>query len=148
MNTSRIARTALAVVGALGVTASIAACGGQVASADVGACINSADVSGDEITDIPTVDCSEEHDAQVFFKFDMDDGDFPGNEAVSTAAQEKCIPAFGDFVGTDYQESSLDIRFIGPSQDTWDQADDREVICFLVTMDGSTSTESFEGSGL
>ena len=148
MNTARIARATLAVVGAVGVSASIAACGGQVATAEVGTCVNSADLSGDEITEIPEVDCADEHDGQVFFKFDMDDGDYPGTDAVSTAAQEQCIPAFGDFVGTEYEESSLDIRYIGPSQDTWDQADDREVICFVVTMDGSTSTESFEGSGL
>ena len=147
MNTARISRAALAVVGAVGVTASIAACGGQVASADVGTCVNSSDFEG-EVTEIPEVDCSEEHDAQVFFKFDMDDGDFPGNDAIQTAAGEQCVPAFEDFVGTGYQESSLDINFIGPSEETWDQADDREVICFLYTMDGSTSTESFEGSGL
>src|SRR5690625_7129136 len=80
MNTARIARTALAVVGAVGVSASIAACGGQVASADVGTCMNSSDFEADEITEIPEVDCSEEHDAQIFHKFDMDDGDFPGRE--------------------------------------------------------------------
>ncbi|HLS64853.1 MAG TPA: septum formation family protein [Ruania sp.] len=148
MNTARIARTALAVVGAVGVSASIAACGGQVASADVGTCMNSSDFEADEITEIPEVDCSEEHDAQIFHKFDMDDGDFPGRDAIQTAAGEECVPAFEEFVGTGYQESSLDINFIGPSEDTWDQADDREVICYLYTMDGSTSTESFEGSGL
>ncbi|WP_277050469.1 septum formation family protein [Ruania albidiflava] len=148
MKTARIARAALALVGAVGVTASMAACGGQVASADVGTCVNSSDFEGDEVTDIPEVDCSEEHDAQIFHKFDMDDGDFPGNDAIRSAAEEQCVPAFEEFVGTGYQESSLDISYIGPSEDTWDQADDREVLCFLYTMDGSTSTESFEGSGL
>src|SRR5699024_2917859 len=111
MNTRRIARAALAVVGAVGVSASIAACGGQVATAEVGACINSSDFEG-EITEIPTVDCTEEHDAQVFHLVDMEDGDFPGNDAISTAAQEECIPAFEEFVGATYQESSLDISFI------------------------------------
>ena len=147
MKTGRIVRTTLAIVGAIGVSASLAACGSQVATAEVGACVNTSDFEG-EITEIPTVDCSEEHDAQVFHTFDMDDGDFPGDDAISTAVEEQCLPAFEEFVGADYQESSLDINFIGPSQDTWDQADDREVICVLYTMDGSTSTESFEGSGL
>lgn len=147
MNTGRIARTALALVGAVGVTASLAACGSQVATAEVGACVNTSDFEG-EITEIPTVDCSEEHDAQVFHTFDLDDGDYPGDEAIGTAAQEECLPAFEEFVGADYQESSLDINIIPPSQETWDEADDREVICIAYTMDGSTSTESFEGSGL
>lgn len=147
MNTGRIVRTALAVVGAVGVSASLAACGSQVATAEVGDCVNMSDFEG-EVTEIPTVDCSEEHDAQVFFLAEMTDDEFPGQEGVQAAAEEQCLPAFEDFVGTGYQESSLDINFIGPSEDTWDQADDREVICVLYTMDGSTSTESFEGSGL
>lgn len=147
MKTGRIVRTTLAIVGAVGVSASLAACGSQVATAEVGDCVNTSDFEG-EVTEIPTVECSEEHDAQVFHLFDMEDGDFPGDDAISTAAEEQCLPAFEEFVDTGYQESSLDINFIGPSQDTWDQADDREVICILYTMDGSTSTESFEGSGL
>ena len=147
MKTGRIVRTTLAVVGAVGVTASLAACGSQVATAEVGACVNSSDLEG-EITEIPTVDCSEEHDSQVFFLAEMTDDEFPGQEGVQAAAEEQCLPAFEDFVGATYEESSLDISYIGPSQETWDQADDREVICILYTMDGSTSTESFEGSGL
>lgn len=148
MKTGRIVRTVLAVVGAVGVSASLAACGSQVATAEVGACVNTTDMEGEEITEIPTVDCSEEHDAQVFFLAEMTDSEFPGREGVQAAAEEQCLPEFEGFVGTGYQESSLEINFIGPSQETWDQADDREVICFVQTMDGSTSTESFEGSGL
>ena len=148
MNTGRIARAALAVVGAVGVSASLAACGSQVATAEAGECINTADVSSGEITEIPTLDCSEEHDAQIFHVFDIDDGDYPGDDAVQTAADEGCLGQFETFVGTGYEESALDYAYITPTQETWDQADDREVLCVLYAMDGSTTTESYEGSGL
>ncbi len=148
MNTGRITRAALAVVGAVGVSASMAACGGQVATAEVGACVNTSDLSGGEITEIPTVDCSEEHDAQIFHVFDMDDGDYPGDDAVQTAAQDGCLAEFEPFVGTAYEDSALDFSFIYPTEQTWTQADDREVLCVLYSMDGSTTTESWEGSGL
>lgn len=148
MKTGRIVRTALAVVGAVGVSASLAACGSQVATAEVGACVNTSDMEGEEITEIPTVDCSEEHDAQVFHVFDLEDGDFPGDEAVDAAADEGCLGQFETFVGTPYEESALDYAYIQPTQETWDQADDREILCVMFAMDGSTTTESYEGSGL
>ncbi|QOR70167.1 septum formation family protein [Ruania alkalisoli] len=151
MNTRTLTRSALAVVGVAGLTASMSACsllGGSVASAEVGACVDTTSMGTEEITEIPTVDCSEEHDAQVFHKFDMPDGDYPGTEGIQTAAQEGCIAEFDAFVGAAYEDSALDINYIGPSAESWDQADDREILCFLYAMDGSTATESWEGSGI
>ncbi|UFU05925.1 septum formation family protein [Ruania halotolerans] len=152
MNTRAITRSALAVVGVAGVAISMTACGmlgGEVATAEVGECAQLADLQSDEITEIPTVDCSEEHDAQFFHKFDLPDGDFPGTDGVQTAAEEGCLGTeFENFVGTSYEESALYANFIGPTQETWDQADDREVLCIVFLDDGTTTTESFEGSGL
>ncbi|SED50974.1 septum formation family protein [Ruania alba] len=151
MNTRAITRSALAAVGVVGVAVSMSACsllGGQVATAEVGECTQIADLQSDEITEIPTVDCSEEHDAQFFHKFDLPDGDFPGNDGVQTAAEEGCMSEFENFVGTPYQESALFGNFIAPTQETWDQANDREVLCIVYLNDGTTTTESFEGSGL
>lgn len=146
MNTRTVSRAALAIVGAVGVSASLVACG-QVASVDVGSCVNSSDLSG-EITDIPTVDCSDEHDGQVFHTFDLDDGDFPGQDDVDAQAEDGCISGFEDFVGTSFEDSSLAVKYITPSEDTWNDANDREIICAAFTSDGSTVTESFEDSDM
>ena len=141
---TRLIPTMLAAIAGVGLVSSIAACNQSVATVDVGACINSSDLSG-EITDIPTVDCTEDHDAQVVGKFDMEDGDFPGDDGVSSAAEEQCPGLFEDFVGISYEESSLSMSYVGPSEDTWNQADDREIICFAV---GDSTTESWEGAAI
>src|SRR5699024_2074280 len=146
MNTRTVSRAALAVVGAAGLSASLAACA-QVASVEVGSCVNSRDLKG-EVTEIPTAECTEQHDAQVFHKFDLEDGDFPGQEKVDSMAEEGCAAKFEGFVGTPLEESDLGVSYMPPNENTWTQADDREVLCFVVTRDGSTVTESFEGSGL
>ncbi|UFU02600.1 septum formation family protein [Ruania suaedae] len=152
MNTRTLTRSALALVGVAGMTVSMSACGmlgGSVASAEVGECTNIEDLQSQEITEINTVDCTEEHDAQFFHKFDMDgDGGFPGDEAISTAAEEGCLGEFESFVGSAYEESTLFVNYIAPSEQSWDEADDREILCVLYLDDGSTATESWEGSGV
>ena len=145
MQTRPFARTALMIVGALGLAASLTACGGQVATADVGECAQTADLEG-ELTEIPTVDCSEEHDAQFIHKFELEGDDFPGLDAIETQAGEGCIAAFEGYIGTAWEESELQMTYIAPNEETWDQADDREVLCVAFLVD-STTTESFEGSG-
>ncbi len=119
--------------------------GGGVATADVGACVNTADLQGD-ITDIVTLSCDESHDAQLVGKFDMEDGDWPGDDAVQTAATEQCVPLFEDFVGAEYSSSSLYLNYVGPSEGTWTNAGDREVLCFAYADEATTG--SWEGSGI
>ncbi|WP_159621683.1 septum formation family protein [Ruania rhizosphaerae] len=151
MNTRTLTRSALAVLGVAGLTASMSACsllGGSVATAEVGECIMYDDLNSQSITEIDPIDCTEEHDAQFFYKFDMDDGDFPGRDGISAAAEEGCLAEFEPFVGTDFQESALYVNFIGPSEESWNDANDREILCVLYLNDGSMATESWEGSGI
>lgn len=142
---NRLVSTTLAALAGIGLISSIAACGGQVASAEVGDCVVTEDIP-DEVTEIPTVDCGEAHDAQVVGKFDLDDGDFPGLDAVQAAAEEGCVTEFESFVGVTYADSSLNVSYVYPTEQTWDQADDREVLCFAVSAEDAT--ESWEGSGI
>ena len=118
---------------------------GGVATAEVGSCVNMDDLSG-QILEIPTVSCDESHDGQLIGKFDMEDGDYPGDDGVQAAAEEQCVPLFNDFVGIDYSSSSLMLNYVGPSEETWTGADDREVLCFAYT--DSPTTGSWEGSGI
>lgn len=149
---SRTARFATVAVGSLGLALTLGACGATAPSADQGECISMAQMveeSGDEgVADIPTVDCDEEHDAQVVHTYEVEGDEFPGEEALYEQAAEECIPGFEDFVGSDFMESELDVDPLLPSPDSWDQANDREVLCIAFAMDGSTTTESWEGSGI
>lgn len=143
---TRRTSTALAVLAGLGLVGTLAACQQEVATVDVGACLDSTALDG-EITEIPTVDCTESHDAQVVGKFELADGDFPGTEAVDTEAETQCVELFSEYVGIPWEESSVpNLSWIPPSEETWDQAGDREVICIAV-LDEPT-TESLEGAAI
>jgi hypothetical protein len=115
-----------------------------VPSAEVGDCLDTDEI-GEEI---PAVDCSDEHDAQVFHKFAMADADdFPGDDAISQEVVDGCEPEFEGFVGAAYDESALEYDAIVPNEQTWGVGD-REFICVVFLADGSTTTESFQDSGL
>lgn len=121
--------------------------GNDVATADVGDCINNSTAAG-SISEFDVVDCDETHTAELIVKFDMPDGDFPGQQAIQEAFIEECTgSAFEDYVGAPYAESDLDIFPVTPTEQTWDQADDREVLCFVAPVDGSNLEESVKGSG-
>lgn len=122
-------------------------------TAEVGECLNVEELNSQlggaeqgEITELPTVDCAEEHDAEVFSAFDLEEGDYPGDEAVQTEA-ERCLTDFEDYVGTTYEESSLAVVQLYPLEQTWEQGD-REILCIAYTLDGSTVTETFRDSAL
>lgn len=129
---------------ALFAAAALTACG-EVPTAEVGACINSGDFGGEEITDIPTIPCGEPHDLEVYHLSTVPDGEFPGEESLDEKAEQACLQAFEPYVGSDFSESELAINFMTPTQQAWESGDDREVICLL--QSGET-TGSFKGSEL
>ena len=131
--------------------AALSGCGlleDEVPTAEVGDCVSNDLVGGGTIEEFDIVDCTDSHRAELFFKFDMPDGDFPGQEAINAAVVEQCQgSAFEDYVGTPYAESAVYVSPVTPTEQTWNDADDREVLCFAVAQDGSESTESVKNSG-
>ncbi|MEX0699340.1 MAG: septum formation protein, partial [Acidimicrobiia bacterium] len=57
-----------------------------------------------------------------------------------------CIEQFDEYVGLAYLESDLDVFAITPSQSSWDEDNDREVICALFNLDFSKLTGSMQGA--
>lgn len=102
----------------------------------VGDCLN--DQSGEEVYDVPVVPCAEPHDYEVYHDFAMPDGEYPGQDATYTAADEGCYAAFAPFVGLAYEESILDFSYYVPTQQSWDEGNDRLISCFL----GDPSTQT------
>ncbi|MBA2696816.1 MAG: septum formation family protein [Ornithinimicrobium sp.] len=115
-------------------------------SAEVGDCVDMATLQEEEVTEIPTVDCTQEHDGQLAVSFQMPEGDYPSDQEFQDALEEECLSGFEEFIGTGYADSSLEIYDLSPTQESWD-AGDRRVLC-LVYLPDDTTTESFEGSGL
>lgn len=114
----------------------LSACG-QAPTADIGACLNS-DVLQGEISSLPTVGCDTEHDSEVYHKFNLPEGDYPGASEVDDLAQDGCINAFEPYVGVGYAESELWATYLTPLEASWNR--DREVICIVQSEEPLTGT--------
>jgi Septum formation len=133
------------VVLGLGLTA----CSKEVAANDleVGDCIVDEDTLNS--TDVEGIDCEEDHVFELIGKFDVDDGDFPGDDELSTQGQERCTgDIFEEYVGVPYVESAeVYATPVPPSEETWNEADDRTILCVAHTQDLASTTGSVENSG-
>ena len=125
----------------------VAACGGDKSVFDlaVGDCFDDDPDAGDAVSSVATVDCGEPHDNEIYFEYSMTDAAFPGREATTQSAAERCIAEFEGFVGLSYQESDLDIFPITPTQESWGDGD-RVVFCALYALDLSKLTGSMRGA--
>jgi len=130
-------------------TAALAvACGGQsVFSLEVGTCFNDEGTGPDEISSVPEVDCSEPHDNEVFALIDYTESDvYPGTAEMTEIGTNVCIEQFDAYVGIAYLESELEVFAITPSESSWNDSNDREVICALYNLDLSKMTGSMQGA--
>lgn len=116
----------------------------SVFNLEVGDCLNVSNLS-EEITEVPTVDCAEEHEAEIYTTAQLPDGDFPTDEALDGEIMDVCLGEFDAFVGMPYEESQLDFNVIYPSTESWADGD-RELICYLYELDGSMVTGTLEGA--
>ncbi len=146
----RASRTATAA--ALAVTAGLALSGcslfgseDSVFNLEVGDCFNGSEL-GVEVTEVPTIDCAEPHEDEIYATKDLPEGTWPGDSAISDQTVEYCMAEFNTFVGFDYMESELDFNAITPSAQSWGEGD-REIVCYIYEMDGSMTTGSLKGAG-
>jgi hypothetical protein len=164
--TSRRGRL-LSVLAALMVTAAFCACSDESTSDEssrnadggittggkvgvfrlrVGDCIE--DLSGEvsEVTAVAAVPCDEPHVGEVIAKFDLDANAWPGTETVAQQATEGCLDRFEDYVGTAQWESWFTIQTFEPTEESWESADDRSVVC-IGTLEGIEQSQSMDGVG-
>ncbi len=98
------------------------------------------------VQSLEAVPCSQPHDAEAYAAFDQTGTDWPGEEAVSEASWFGCYDRWESYVGIPWDDSELDFWVLQPTQETWEEGDDREVTCALATVDGSRLTGSMRGS--
>jgi len=103
----------------------------------VGDCLNDGDVEG-EVSTVKTIDCAEPHDSEAFASVIMDDGDFPGDQAVADQAVADCTTQFTSFVGIDYNASALNFSYYYPTSASWEQGD-REILCLVYDPAGQVT---------
>ena len=119
----------------------------DVFSLNVGDCLGATE--GDEVASVQAVPCDESHESEVFALVDYDagaDAEWPGDDAVSSFADEQCEAAFEEYVGISYNDSRYFITYLQPTEDTWADGD-REVVCLVVGPDNEPVTGSLRGVG-
>ena len=103
----------------------------QAIQARVGDCYEDPDGSGGNGT-LAAVPCTAPHDREVFHRFELVGDDYPGEAAVTEDAARVCLDAFAGYVGVPYlDQATLAAYPVVPSRQTWEDHDDRTVLCVL-----------------
>jgi hypothetical protein len=97
---------------------------------------------------VEAIDCGQPHVYELIGRFHVTGQEFPGDAELNAQGQERCTgQIFEDYVGIDYASSVTYVSPLNPTRETWEQADDRTVLCFAHTSDQTPTTGSVQGSG-
>ncbi|MCP3987555.1 MAG: hypothetical protein GY724_00650 [Actinomycetia bacterium] len=110
----------------------------------LGDCFN--DPGSGEVEVVLVVPCVEPHDFEVYHVFMLDDGPYPGPAVIEDEWIEGCLAEFEPFVGVSFDVSVLDMSAIFPTRQSWDELDDRVVLCSVTAVDGEPRAGSARGS--
>lgn len=94
---------------------------------------------------IEAVPCDESHQSEVYAAFNVPFSEiaaFPGRDSIRAAADDGCLAEFEAFVGRSYELSVYGISSITPTEGSWDEFDDREVLCLVSNFDGTPKVGS------
>jgi Septum formation len=112
----------------------------------VGVCLDFPDDVGPEITDLPEVDCAEQHTHEIIAIVTAEGDVYPGFEALETDAQAKCLAEFEPYVGTNPFDSELFTSWLLPTLTSWDREDDRQIVCVVGNTNGAPLVGSVRSS--
>lgn len=117
-----------------------------VENLEVGDCFDDP-ADAEDIAFIQTIPCEEPHQNEVYATLTLTEFDaYPGRTEVDDAALIKCLDLFEGFVGAPYETSALDIAFLTPTEESWNEGD-QGVTCALYSLDGQPLVGSVRGSG-
>ncbi|WP_157083929.1 septum formation family protein [Millisia brevis] len=104
----------------------------------VGDCLTQ-EVGSGTTSSTEIIPCSEPHSGEIYASFNSSAATFPGTDAMNSEAEDGCVVRFTDFVGIPWQQSTLAISYFVPTNDSWDLANDREILCIIEDPAGPTS---------
>ncbi len=93
-----------------------------------------------EVESVPVVPCGEPHTGEVYAELVMEGNEFPGAEAMAKKFDEWCYAEFEKFIGLSYDESVYGYTGFYPTQETWDQLDDRTLQCIVSSEEPVTDS--------
>lgn len=113
----------------------------------VGQCLQVTEALDSEVATLPLIDCAQEHSHEIFAAIeDTEDDVFPGATKLEAFSETACYGAFESYVGINWLDSSLFITWIYPSLTSWNDEDDREVLCVLGAKNANPLTGSMKDS--
>jgi hypothetical protein len=104
-----------------------------------------------ELSSVDRVACAKPHtrEAYALVPYTAPDGNtasgYPGVDPLTAFAQGTCAQRYQGYVGVDYLDSGLFFTYLFPSARSWEQDDDRKIICFVTTT-GAQLTGSVKGT--
>lgn len=119
----------------------------EATSLKVGDCLAD-DPDTEEVSDVDVVPCTQPHESEVYAAMDIDAGEYPGQEAVETMAQDFCLAEFQPYIGTEYADSLVDIGYLTPTSYSWTLGNDREILCTAYRVDGEKLTSTVRNSNV
>ena len=96
------------------------------------------DIGAGQVTRVEKVDCELEHQFEVYREALIESSITEFNEiAISAYAEDVCRTSLAAYIPSD-DERNLRFKFLQPTEDSWNQADDpdRVVTCLLFDGDG------------
>jgi hypothetical protein len=115
----------------------------------VGDCVTQPEEESSEYQSLEVVPCTQAHEYEVFYEFNVEDLDEFDQTAIEDENLDQCYgQPFEDFIGTAYDQSTLGVQYLMPTQGSWDSGD-RLVSCMVYEADDTNeTTQSLEGSRL
>lgn len=115
----------------------------------VGKCIDQLSTSSGTVGGLDTIDCTKPHAAEVYAMFDWSGSEsndqYPGDAAMSNAAETGCKGPFQSYVGSTIDVTTLGVSWLLPTSDSWKQSD-RKFICLASGPDDTRLDSSVKGS--
>ncbi len=112
----------------------------------VGNCFNLPPSAGSSVPDsVWLVSCERPHEAEVYHRFTLAAGPYPGDEDVDALARKQCSTVFELYVGVSPDRSELNFGYVRPGQDQWESGD-RGGGCALFHRSGRDLAGSMRGS--
>ena len=98
------------------------------------------------VTTVHVVPCKDAHPMEAYALVVYDKGDaYPGDKELGRFADGACLEHYSDYVGSDYQDSTLYYTYLLPSARSWQDNKDRTIIC-VITTTGDQLSSSVKGS--
>lgn len=104
---------------------------------EVGDCLNGILETENEtiVRSLPAVPCSQPHEGEVFATIELENGEYPGEEAIFAEADQQCSDALVAYSPSAYDDPTIGLSYLYPREPGWPR--DRELVCIAYSLDGT-----------